>query len=69
MDNIHLVGPKVENTSEGGITVASVFVPVVPKVVESLKSELATVKMVLAVMISLVLNFSRTRTGITDPYF
>ena len=48
---IHLVGPKVENTPEGGVTVAPVCVSVVSKIIESLKDVLAMTKMVLVVMI------------------
>ena len=46
---IHLVGPKVENTPEGGVTVAPVCVSVVSKIIESLKDVLAMTKMVLVV--------------------
>ena len=50
---IHLVGPKVENTPEGGVTVAPVCVSVVSKIIESLKDVLAMTKMVLVVMIAM----------------
>ena len=33
---INLFGPKLENTPEGGVTVAPVRVPIVSKIIESL---------------------------------
>ena len=35
--SLHLVGPKVENTPESGISIATILVPIVPKVIESLR--------------------------------
>ena len=45
--NVHLASPKVENTPEGGVTIAPVLVTIVSEVIESLNSVLA--KKVLAV--------------------